>query len=121
MIPPDLQLELAPFPETDLSDNPLAGQLCLFLSSRPDWYSAARLACLLPSTDGQTLNLGDREIRAAAEAAKGQIISGQKGYKHIQHATPEEVSHFVNWMESQAKRMIARAQAARQTAHKLFG
>jgi len=49
------------------------------------------------------------------------IISGQRGYKHIAHATPEEINHAANWLESQAKKMSERACAIRRNAHKIFG
>lgn len=69
------------------------------------------------TTQGRVL---DREIRqVASESCK--IISGQKGYKHIAHATSEEVNHAANWLESQAKKMSDRACGIRREAHRIFG
>ncbi len=55
----------------------------------------------------------ERAIRIMAEESDGLIISGQLGYRHVVHATPEEVDHFCNWMESQARRMQTRATRTR--------
>jgi hypothetical protein len=62
----------------------------------------------------------DRDLRSLASAS-ANIISGQKGYKHIKHATAEEISHAANWLESQAKKMSDRAGAIRRNAHRIFG
>jgi hypothetical protein len=78
------------------------------------WMSAKDIQL---TTHGRVI---DREIRQlASDSCK--IISGQKGYKHIAHATAEEVNHAANWMESQAKKMSDRACALRREAHKIFG
>lgn len=60
-----------------------------------------------------------RWVRELASGSKW-IISGQKGYKHLQHATAEEVQHCAAWLESQAKKMSDRACAIRANAHKVF-
>jgi hypothetical protein len=62
----------------------------------------------------------DRDIRALASASEW-IISGQKGYKHIEHASPEESAHAANWLESQAKKMSERACTIRRNAHRRIG
>jgi hypothetical protein len=62
----------------------------------------------------------DRECRAAAEASDGEIITGQKGYKLLAEATPEEVHHAAAWLESQGRKMIDRAVAIRRLYHR-FG
>jgi len=64
--------------------------------------------------------LGDRDVRALASQS-AWIISGQKGYKHVEHATPEEIHHCAAWLESQAKLMGERAGRIRSSAHKIFG
>jgi hypothetical protein len=64
--------------------------------------------------------LGDRDVRALASRS-AWIISGQKGYKHITHASPEEIHHCAAWLESQAKQMGERAGRIRSAAHKIFG
>jgi hypothetical protein len=58
-----------------------------------------------------------RELASASE----WIISGQKGYLHIQHAKAEEIHHACAWMESQAAKMAKRAGRIRANGHKLFG
>lgn len=79
--------------------------------------------CWMTARDIQFTTKGsviDRDIRqVASDSCK--IISGQKGYKHIAHATPEEVNHAANWLESQAKKMSDRACGLRREAHKIFG
>ena len=61
-----------------------------------------------------------RWLRELASAS-AWILSGQKGYKHIEHASAEEINHAANWLESQAKKMADRAGAIRHNAHKIFG
>lgn len=61
-----------------------------------------------------------RYVRELASASEW-IISGQKGYKHLRHATAEEIQHAAAWLESQAKKMGDRAGAIRRNAHKVFG
>jgi len=78
------------------------------------WMSARDI---METTKGRVI---DREIRHVASECEN-IISGQRGYKHIAHATPEEINHAANWLESQAKKMSERACAIRRNAHKIFG
>ncbi len=61
-----------------------------------------------------------RWLRELASASVW-ILSGQKGYKHIEHASAEEIHHAASWLESQAKKMADRAGALRHNAHKIFG
>jgi hypothetical protein len=83
------------------------------LRRNPTWHTSKQIF--------QTLHWDERTVRAYAEASDGFIISGQKGYKHIDHATPEEIHHTTAWMESQAKKMAQRAQSIRRRAHQLVG
>lgn len=53
-------------------------------------------------------------------AATTWIISGQKGYKHIEHATAEEIDHAANRLESMAKTLGEQAGALRSNAHRIF-
>lgn len=78
------------------------------------WMTAADIAL---STQGR---VNDRDIRALASAS-GWIISGQKGYKHIEHGTPEENAHAKNWLISQGKQMIKRGIAIGRNAHRRIG
>ena len=65
------------------------------------------LSCkdILLTTNGRAI---DRDIRSFASASDN-ILSGQKGYLHIKHATAEEINHAANWLESQASKMADRA------------
>src|SRR5690242_12069544 len=51
-----------------------------------------------------TTDSNKRWLRELASQSQW-IISGQRGYKHIEHATAEEIEHAANWLESQAKKM----------------
>jgi hypothetical protein len=88
-----------------------------YLSSHSGWHTCAMILAALgkPETDQNK-----RDIRALAQSSKW-IISGQKGYKHLERATAEEISHFTHWMESQAREMTRRAETVRKNAHKIFG
>jgi hypothetical protein len=88
-----------------------------YLLAHQDWLTARHLAVIAGKDDG--IEAG-RWVRALAQESCW-VISGQKGYKHLQHATAEEVKRFVAWMESQAKKMIERAERMRRNAHTIFG
>lgn len=60
----------------------------------------------------------DRECRAAAEASKGLIITGQRGYRLLVEATPGEVEHAAAWLKSQGEKMIARSNEITTTYHR---
>lgn len=64
--------------------------------------------------------VGDRDIRALASASEW-IISGQKGYLHLEHASAEDVAHAANWLISQGKLMIQRGCRIRKNAHRRIG
>ena len=64
--------------------------------------------------------LNDRNVRELASQSC-RIISGQKGYKHIEHGTPEEIAHSANWLISQGKKMIRRGIGQRRAAHGRIG
>ena|ERR1700754_4887293 len=51
----------------------------------------------------------ERELRAIANASKGQIISGQHGYRLTSEASLEEIGHASRWLKNQGKAMIRRA------------
>ncbi|MEI8288639.1 MAG: hypothetical protein WCH99_04150 [Verrucomicrobiota bacterium] len=56
---------------------------------------------------------GKRWIRAVASESEW-IISGNDGYKHVAHATDEEITHFVNRMKSQIDVMTVRIEAVQR-------
>jgi hypothetical protein len=62
----------------------------------------------------------ERTLRDLASQS-GQIITGQKGYKHIEHATAEEIAHASNWLISQGKKMIKRGLTIRRSGHRRIG
>lgn len=78
------------------------------------WLTASEISGL---TLGQ---VGDRDLRSMASASEW-IITGQKGYKHIEHASPEENAHAANWLISQGKTMIKRGLRIRRNAHRRIG
>lgn len=88
-----------------------------YLKEVREWMTAAALAVLVGKPDSDDSR---RWVRSLAQASDW-VISGQKGYKHLEHSTPEEISHFINWMESQGKKMIGRAERMRRNAHAVFG
>jgi hypothetical protein len=78
------------------------------------WMSAKDI---ILTTRGHVI---DRDVRRLASETSN-IISGQKGYKHVSHATAEEINQAANWLESQAKKMSDRACGIRRRAHQIFG
>ena len=78
------------------------------------WMTARDIA---ESTHGR---VNDRDIRELASSSH-QIISGQKGYKHADHSTPEELAHAKNWLISQGRKMIQRGIAIGRYAHGRIG
>lgn len=87
-----------------------------FLKAHADWITAARILTWHGRADSESEK---RTIRALAEASPW-IISGQFGYKHVDHATADEIAHCANNLISQGKKMIKRALAIRRNAHKRF-
>ena len=88
-----------------------------YLKEAQRWMTAAELLLLVGR---ETNDDGKRWLRGLANAS-AWVLSGQKGYKHLSHATAEEVARFCDWMESQARRMTSRAERMRRNAHAVFG
>lgn len=90
--------------------------VCLvrWLSLNPGWHTARQLSA--------HLQLGDRQVRALAEASNGLIVSGPgtPGYCHASHCTAEEISHATDTLISQARRMMHRAIRIRRRAHSII-
>lgn len=88
------------------------------LRSTSDWITAEALVLLYApkATENEK-----RRIRQLAEAVGDEVISGQQGYKHITHATPEEIRHSSNNLISQGKKLITRGIAQRRRAHGIVG
>jgi len=74
-----------------------------------EWLKAAAIC--------RVTGLNDRQIRAAANASDGQVISGQNGYKLTVLATQAEQDHAVNWIRHQAKRMLQRVIQIERVRH----
>ena len=98
-------------------DDPNIKWLESLLESRAALLTAAQVLAAAGQDDADWRR---RSVRALAQASDW-IISGQRGYKHLAHATAEEASHFVGWMESQARLMTQRAERVRRNAHRIFG
>lgn len=80
------------------------------------WVSASDI---LTSRNIVPTENAKRMLRVTASESKW-ILSGFHGYKHLQQATPEEVKHFVAQMDSQSRKMSARAEAINQNYRKIF-
>lgn len=99
-------------------DHPNVRLLVRTLTDAPDWLFAADIIEKWGLPDSEH---NRRMIRALAEAASPEALSGQRGYRWIGHATAEEVNHAAGWLEAQAKKMSDRACAIRRRAHQIFG
>jgi len=104
-----LELQVAPLSPVD----PNIMWLENLLHGAGRWMMAKDIAF---TTGGRVI---DRDIRDYASASEW-IISGQKGYKHITHATVEEINHACSWLESQARKMNARARRLRDNSHRIL-
>ena len=69
------------------------------------WYQARELK--------QMLHTNDRRLRQLAEFSRGQIVSGQLGYRLTRHASVEEIDHAERWLLSQSRKMADRAREIR--------
>jgi hypothetical protein len=108
-----MQFELFPPAPPDKDVSFLVG----LLETRSRWLTAAEVSRIVHDHTGA--DWPDRLIRQLAQASDGQIISGQRGYKHIDHATLEEATHAAAWLESQARQMADRACAIRRRLHRI--
>ena len=96
-------------------DDPNVAWLESYLQEHREWMTAKQIL-VVAGKEGRD----ERWVRALAQES-AWVISGQKGYKHLDHATGEDVCRFVEWMESQAKKMIGRAERMRRNAHSVLG
>lgn len=81
------------------------------------WLSAVSILARM----GCSVTENDRRFLRGLIATTPRVISGQNGYRHIAHATTEEVHHFVALMRSQADKMTARALEVSKLAHARLG
>lgn len=87
------------------------------LKSAAHWMTAAQI---LQRLDRPADEDGKRWVKALA-AETVWVIAGQKGYRHIEHATAEEIDHACHRLESIAKTCGDRAGKIRANAHRIFG
>ena len=66
------------------------------------WHPASSLRLAIADLD-------DRTIRQIAERSDGEIVSGQFGYRLTAYATAAEARHAEHWLQSQGRKMLARA------------
>lgn len=85
------------------------------------WMTAKDILLTLGKVkpDGNAHDDDKRWLRSLASATDW-VLSGQKGYLHLSHASAGEIDRAANWLESQARKMGDRAGALRSNAHKLF-
>ena len=86
--------------------NPLPREVTDFirmLNKLPDWRTARDLTVATGHTD--------RKLRHLAHLSNGKIITGQLGYKSTEKADEDEIRHASAWLSSQARSMMARAEA----------
>ena len=93
-----------PLPTID-PDNANVTMLVGLLTDRTDWITSAQLLLELgkPVTDNTK-----RWVRALADASRGRIAGGQKGYKLVRAMTNTEYQHWRNWMTHQSDEMKRR-------------
>jgi hypothetical protein len=89
-------------------ENLLAGAKC--------WMTASDI---LLSVDRPVDDSGKRWLKALA-AETVWVIGGQKGYRHVENASPEEINHAASRLESFAKVCDERARAIRSNAHRII-
>jgi hypothetical protein len=85
-----------------------------FLTGR-NWTKASEITA--------AIGIDDRRIRVIAEQSEGAILSGPgcPGYKLLTCAAQlREVDEAAGRLESQGRRMIARAYSIRRRAHRLI-
>lgn len=96
---------------------PSANWLERLLLERRGWVTAREIL----THAGREDNDAARRLLRVQANKSDQILSGQRGYRHLAHATPEEIHHAAAWWESQAGEMQRRAIALRRRAHQFVG
>jgi hypothetical protein len=109
----DLQPDLFAYAESDERVRDFE----LLLEGQADWVTTADLA----EMTGRECTESYKRIPRALASASGWIISGQRGYRHLKHATAEEVQRCCATMESEAKKLAERAARLRRNSHRIFG
>jgi hypothetical protein len=112
-----MQLDLLPDRATD--PDHAAEVLLAILHDTRLWTTCTDIVAAVLARTGE--HWSERDVRRLATRACPRVISGQRGYKHTELATPAEIQRFVDWMESQAREMTYRAEHVRRYAHALVG
>ena len=86
------------------------------LRGQGHWMTALEILKLIDRIPTDNERRWLRELASASE----WILSGQKGYLHIEHSTVEEINHAASWLESQAKKMSDRACRLRRNGHRIL-
>lgn len=90
-----------------------AGVLADYLYLEGCWRTRREIAA--------ALDWPDWRIRHAAEAAEGDVVFGQRGMKHIRHATPEEVRACISTLQSQVEANTLRILNTQKKYHSFGG
>lgn len=77
-----------------------------FLYSNGGWMKAGLLA--------QMFGMSERDLRGADSPIRDFAISGDKGYRHIANATPDEISHFCARLTAHATEELKRVQKIKE-------
>lgn len=93
------QMDLLSWSETAAEADAKVLARLLYLAG--DWRTRREISAALGWSD-------HARIRHAANAAAGDVVFGQRGMKHLRHATPEEVSGCLNTLTSQRNELDKR-------------
>ncbi len=110
MNPTQLELAASPAPMAD-SEQPWLER---WLLDNPGWHKVPEIEA------ASGLRLNYRSIGYAA-AASAEIISGARGYRHLRHAKPEEINHFLAGLGSRIRELARRKIRVQRRAHQLVG
>jgi hypothetical protein len=105
-----------PIAEAAAMADPSIDLVVSLLHAEPGWLTAAQILTQL----GEPVHeAAKRKLRDLANHSAGNLISGQKGYRHIRHASPDEIAHAAHWLRHQAKAMDDRATDILKRYHSL--
>ena len=88
--------------------------LSRFLYLAGDWRTRKQIAEALGWSD-------HARIRHAANAAGGDVIFGQRGMRHLRHATSEEVAACLSTLSSQRNELDLRILVTQRKYHSFGG
>lgn len=111
-MPPQAELPISTHAKAPEVTEAEVAAVCDWLRGR-GWVKAAEISA--------TFSMSDRKVRAIAEASDGRILSGpgSPGYRLFTGTTEiEEADRCASQIESQARRMFARAVSIRRRFHR---